>query len=111
MLALQRQYGCYRRSARMQAASYLSEQGLSSDFMPSRAAMDLLNDSLDDEMPEDGWRMLARFVAVEVEGGILLLQSEDGEEGRRGRGRGREWGRSQRRGMWPRLAKRLSWAR
>jgi hypothetical protein len=60
MLELQQRYGCYR-SARMQAAvsMYESESGM--DLMPSRACLDLLNDSIDD-LPEEGWEMLDKYL-------------------------------------------------
>jgi hypothetical protein len=61
MVELQERYGCYR-SARMQAAVSAASP---SDLMPSRVCLDLLNDDVADELPDEAWQILGRFV-VEV---------------------------------------------
>lgn len=81
MVELQERYGCYR-SARMQAAVSAANP---SDMMrrcpapqdkssrsldaekceASRVCLDLLNDDVADELPDEAWQILGRFV-VEV---------------------------------------------
>lgn len=64
MVELQQRFGCYT-SARMRAAA--SSDG-AVDFMPSRACLDLLNESLTTvDLPPEGWRILGKFVTDEPE--------------------------------------------
>ncbi|KAK3312640.1 hypothetical protein B0H66DRAFT_568568 [Apodospora peruviana] len=59
MLAIQRAFGCYN-SARMRAA--LEVGGDSSGFTPSRTCLDLLNDSIDQLLPEESKRQVEEFL-------------------------------------------------
>ncbi|SPO05353.1 uncharacterized protein DNG_08040 [Cephalotrichum gorgonifer] len=62
MVELQQRYGCYR-SARMQAAVSAAH---AADLMPSNVCLDLLNDDVtEEELPEEAWRILGRFVVEE----------------------------------------------
>lgn len=74
MLVLQQRYGCYR-SARMQAAVsaeravdmirefvFLVSLSWCLTAAASRACLDLLNDDVAGELPDEAWRILGRFV-------------------------------------------------
>lgn len=80
MVELQQRYGCYH-SARMHAVASAES---AADLMPSKACLDLLNDDItDDELPEEGWRILGRFVVDAAE-----------EPGRQSNPRWKIWRRS-----------------
>ncbi|OLN81357.1 hypothetical protein CCHL11_08577 [Colletotrichum chlorophyti] len=62
MLELQQQYHCYN-STRMEIASD-SEDAMR--MMPTRACMDMLNDSIE-SLPEEGWKKLSKFLVTDFD--------------------------------------------
>ncbi|KAL0934591.1 uncharacterized protein CTRU02_211390 [Colletotrichum truncatum] len=63
MLELQQKYHCYN-STRMEIAAD-SEDAM--EMRPTRACMDMLNDSIE-SLPEEGWKKLSKYLVPECEG-------------------------------------------
>ncbi|KAF9878202.1 hypothetical protein CkaCkLH20_04240 [Colletotrichum karsti] len=64
MLELQQKYHCYN-STRMEIAADSED---ATEMMPTKACMDMLNDSIDSEsLPEEGWKKLSKYLVTECD--------------------------------------------
>ncbi|TDZ54363.1 hypothetical protein CTRI78_v006387 [Colletotrichum trifolii] len=64
MLELQQRYHCYN-STRMEIAA---DSGDGMEMMPTRACMDMLNDSVEREsLPEEAWKQLSKYLVSDFE--------------------------------------------
>ncbi|KAF3811786.1 hypothetical protein GCG54_00014538 [Colletotrichum gloeosporioides] len=62
MLELQQKYHCYN-STRMEIAADSDD---AMEMMPTRACMDMLNDSIE-SLPEEGWKKLSKYLVPECD--------------------------------------------
>ncbi|KAF6805336.1 hypothetical protein CMUS01_14649 [Colletotrichum musicola] len=62
MLELQQRYRCYN-STRMEIAADSED---AAEMMPTRACIDMLNDSIE-SLPEEGWKKLSKYLVPECD--------------------------------------------